>query len=93
MKSHYEIAVIGAGPAGLAAALEVAEAGVDVVLFDEQPGPGGQIYRAIENPAPAQAAILGEEYHRGRPLTEQLRSAPVDYLSGTTVWQVSAERE
>lgn len=93
MKSHYEIAVIGAGPAGLAAALEAADAGAVVALFDEQPGPGGQIYRAIENPAPAQAGILGEEYQRGRPLAAQLRAAPVDYLSGTTVWQVSAERE
>jgi NADPH-dependent 2,4-dienoyl-CoA reductase/sulfur reductase-like enzyme len=93
VKSHYEIAVIGAGPAGLAAALEAAEAGAEVALFDEQPGPGGQIYRAIENPAPAQTGILGEEYRQGRPLVEQLRGAPVDYLSGTTVWQVSAERE
>ncbi len=93
MKSHYEIAVVGAGPAGIAAALEAAEAGAEVALFDEQPGPGGQIYRAIENPAPARAGILGEEYQHGRPLAEKLRSAPLEYLSGTTVWQVSAERE
>ena len=35
------------GPAGLAAASLAARAGVNTVLFDENPGIGGQIYRGI----------------------------------------------
>ena len=43
-----DIAVIGAGPAGIAAATCAAEAGSRVVLVDEAPRPGGQIWRHIE---------------------------------------------
>jgi NADPH-dependent 2,4-dienoyl-CoA reductase/sulfur reductase-like enzyme len=39
------IAVVGAGPAGIAAAAVAAEAGSSVVLLDEAPAPGGQIWR------------------------------------------------
>ena len=40
--------MIGAGPAGLAAATLLAEQQTRVLLLDEQPAPGGQIYRNIE---------------------------------------------
>lgn len=40
-----EIAVIGAGPAGIAAALAASRAGAAVTLVDEYSRPGGQIYR------------------------------------------------
>ncbi len=40
------LVVVGAGPAGLAAAMAAAEAGVDVLLLDAAPAAGGQIWRA-----------------------------------------------
>ncbi|MGV3614042.1 MAG: FAD-dependent oxidoreductase [Fimbriimonas sp.] len=40
-----EIVIVGAGPAGLAAAHAAAERGADVVVIDENPVPGGQIWR------------------------------------------------
>ena len=47
------LAIIGAGPAGMAAAALAAELGVDTALIDEQASPGGQIYRGIERSRPA----------------------------------------
>ena len=38
-----DVAVVGAGPAGLAAAAAAAEAGADVLLVDEEPEPGGSL--------------------------------------------------
>ena len=46
MKRH-ELIVIGAGPAGLSAAIEAAKAGIDVVVFDENARPGGQLFKQI----------------------------------------------
>ena len=48
MKTHYSLVIIGAGPAGLSAAVIAANHGIDVALLDEQEAPGGQIYRAME---------------------------------------------
>ena len=42
---HADVAVIGAGPAGIAAASVIAEAGRQVVLIDESSTVGGQIWR------------------------------------------------
>ena len=42
-----DLAIVGAGPAGLAAAATAAELGLSVLMIDENPNVGGQIYRAI----------------------------------------------
>ncbi len=39
------LTIIGAGPAGIMAAHAAAEAGVDVIIIDDNPLPGGQYYR------------------------------------------------
>ncbi len=47
---HFEILVVGAGPAGLAAARRAAESGAAVAVLDDNPTPGGQIWRAGTEP-------------------------------------------
>jgi thioredoxin reductase len=44
---NTDITIIGAGPAGLAAAIESAKLGADVVLIDENSSPGGQLFKQI----------------------------------------------
>jgi len=41
----FDIIVVGAGPAGIAAAVRAAESGIRVGLLDDNPTPGGQIWR------------------------------------------------
>ena len=53
MKQHAEVLIIGAGPAGLGAALAAAKQGVQVVLIDDNPHAGGQIWRTGPASAPA----------------------------------------
>jgi sarcosine oxidase subunit alpha len=43
MHAHCDVLVVGAGPAGLAAALAAARTGARVILADEQPEPGGAL--------------------------------------------------
>jgi len=42
----FDVVVVGAGPAGLAAARRAAEVGANVAMVDDNPHPGGQIWRA-----------------------------------------------
>lgn len=45
---NYDVAIVGAGPAGMSAAIRLRELGASVVVIDEQPSPGGQIFRGVE---------------------------------------------
>ena len=44
---RYELIVVGAGPAGLSAAIEAAKTGLSVAVFDENKKPGGQLFKQI----------------------------------------------
>src|SRR4051794_7539457 len=53
----YEVVIVGAGPAGLAAARTASANGKRVAIVDDNPAPGGQIWRG-ENPAVAKAKLI-----------------------------------
>lgn len=93
LAASYDVAVIGAGPAGLAAASTCAKAGLATVLFDEQASAGGQIYRSITETAVSDKAILGKSYWRGSELVEAFRASGAQYVPGATVWSLTRERE
>jgi NADPH-dependent 2,4-dienoyl-CoA reductase/sulfur reductase-like enzyme len=46
MSEHFDILVVGAGPAGIAAAVSASALGKRVGLVDDNPAPGGQIWRS-----------------------------------------------
>jgi NADPH-dependent 2,4-dienoyl-CoA reductase/sulfur reductase-like enzyme len=52
----YDVVVVGAGPAGLAAACRAAECGRSVALLDDNPHPGGQIWRHTAGKPPKEMA-------------------------------------
>ena len=93
MKTEYQLLVVGAGPAGMAAASTAAEAGLQVALVDEQPRPGGQIYRNLDSGRLAGREFLGGDYLRGLPLLESFRRAQIDYFPGARVWYLDSNRE
>jgi NADPH-dependent 2,4-dienoyl-CoA reductase/sulfur reductase-like enzyme len=87
MNAVVDVTVIGLGPAGMAAASACAESGLRVAAIDEQPTPGGQIYRAIERNGDS-ASYLGEDYTSGLQLVRRFRAAPLTYLPEATVWHI-----
>ena len=87
----HDLIIIGAGPAGMAAALTAAKLGLKTALLDEQPRPGGQIYRNVTEAGPDKARILGEDYLHGRTLAGPLVDAGVDRHFATVVWDIAAD--
>ena len=90
---HYDIIVIGAGPAGMAAANTASQHGASVLVLDEQATPGGQIYRSIEANQSASRPELGETYLAGAPLAKAFRGSNIQYEPGATVWQLGQDRQ
>ncbi|MGA0597793.1 FAD-dependent oxidoreductase, partial [Enterovirga sp. CN4-39] len=82
--TSFDLAVIGAGPAGCAAAVAAAKAGARVVLFDEQEEAGGQIYRAPRT-AGGRAGVERE----GEALRSSLAASSVSARLGRRIWSVT----
>ena len=95
MNQTYDFVIIGAGPAGLAAALEAAKQKLSVLVLDEQPEAGGQIYRSISTTKhlrPETYSLLGPDYQVGQTLEHSFQQSGVDYIPGASVWQVEPDR-
>ncbi|MGP1615470.1 MAG: FAD-dependent oxidoreductase, partial [Pollutimonas bauzanensis] len=89
MTRQYDLVIIGAGPAGMNAAIRARGHGLSVLLVDEQPAPGGQIWRAVETVADTPTGmLLGEEYRAGSALARAFRNCGAEYQPGTQVWQI-----
>src|SRR3954466_7263795 len=81
---HVDVAVVGGGPAGMAAALAAARAGASVVLVDEYAAPGGQIWRRrFSEAADAAPRSLPPA---ARALCTELDRSEVTVLAGASVW-------
>ncbi|HET7036343.1 MAG TPA: FAD-dependent oxidoreductase [Thermomicrobiaceae bacterium] len=87
----FDVAIAGAGPAGIAAALAAAASGAHTVLIDEQPEPGGHLRWSIE-PAPAlREDPAGQPGFRvAAALRQELATSGVETRSATIAWGLFA---
>ncbi|WP_144122958.1 NAD(P)/FAD-dependent oxidoreductase [Catellatospora sichuanensis] len=89
MSNPTDVVVVGAGPAGLAAAATLGRHGARVTVVDEQQRPGGQIYRQ----PPTGHTRTGRRTEAGRALLAEAAAAPhLDWLPDTVAWGVFGTR-
>lgn len=87
MKKEVEILVIGAGPAGLSAAIEAAKNGAEVLVVDENEKPGGQLFKQIHK-------FFGSRRHKagvrgfdiGTELLEEVQELGVEVMLNTVAY-------
>lgn len=88
----WPVVVVGGGPAGIAAALEAARAGLRCAVIDEAPRLGGQIFR---QPPPdfrvGDERALGKPHRRGNLLRAEFDEVAdrIEVYSQTSVLSVS----
>jgi thioredoxin reductase len=85
---RVELAIVGAGPAGLAAGIQARELDVDTLVLDENAAPGGQIYRQPPLEFELRSTALGPTFARGRALLAAAESAGVAVRSQSVVWSL-----
>ena len=86
-----QVVVVGGGPAGMAAAVAAAEAGAHVLLVDDNPSLGGQIYRQYpEEFGTAAGDRLGLHDQRGDELLDQTRRnrSRIETWTDSRVWAI-----
>jgi len=81
-----DVVIVGAGPAGLAAASELAAHDVRVILLDEQQRPGGQIMRQPPKGYAVNGWMKGALYRGLHQLLDSIEDQPgIDWRFGATV--------
>lgn len=90
---RYDLLIIGAGPAGLSAAVEGAKRGMKTVVFDENAKPGGQLFKQIHK-------FFGSKEHKakirginiGKELLKEAQEVGVDVQLNATVIGIYPEK-
>ena len=91
---RYDMIVIGAGPAGLSAAIEAAKKGLKPIVFDENAKPGGQLFKQIHK-------FFGSKEHKakvrgfkiGQELLAEAEEYGVEVVLNATVVGLYPEKE
>ena len=74
----YDVLIVGAGPAGLAAAYRASNEGLRVAVVDDNPNAGGQIWRGEQKKSTSREA---------REWFERIRRATIEFVYGARVFQ------
>ncbi len=91
---RFDLIIVGAGPSGLSAAIEAAKRGMNVIVFDENEKPGGQLFKQIHK-------FFGSKEHRakirgfniGKQLLEEADEAGVKVVLNATVIGLYQDKE
>lgn len=81
----YDLIVIGAGPAGMSAAIKAASYGAKVAIIDENPSVGGKLLGQLHK-EPKKGWWYGREI--AREMEANLRQAGVTVFQGKEVWGI-----
>ena len=86
-----DLVVLGAGPAGVAAANVASKEGAEVVIIDENSSAGGQIYRAPPKEYQPQNSFKSDEFREGEKQRNILENSNITALFKHRVWSVSSD--
>ena len=79
-----DIAIVGAGPAGLAAATEITRHGGSAVVLDEAPIPGGRLPGQIHR-QPGRAAKARQQWSNGAERAAELTASATLATPASTI--------
>ncbi len=85
MTRRYDLAIVGAGPAGLSAGALAPAYRMRTVVFDEMHTPGGQIHRGLVSSPLVDRSVFGDDDGQGAALVERFRRGGATHVAGAAV--------
>jgi len=89
VENRFEVVIVGMGPAGMSAAIELCKFGISPCILDENPAPGGQIYRQLADAFSTQnRAFMGIKQQKGKKLVAEFLGLrdKIQIMNQTQVW-------
>ena len=93
-----DLLVVGAGPAGMSAAVEAAKLGKVPIVVDNRPEPGGNIYAYLDSNRqyrPDRMPVFGPDYAKGANLLDAFLDATaakqIIYHPKTRLWRIDPD--
>ncbi len=80
-----DVLIIGAGPAGIAAAIEARRAGASVIVADERAKAGGQYYKQLDVKG-SDVAPPDPQHAKGAQLIAEAVALGVEFRHDITIW-------
>jgi NADPH-dependent 2,4-dienoyl-CoA reductase/sulfur reductase-like enzyme len=86
MIADVELVVVGAGPAGMEAAVTASELGMDVALVDLSPGLGGQYFQQF--PPDFQSNQVSTAQNKAYQFIQRVKDSKIRFFNNTLVWGI-----
>lgn len=93
-----ELLIVGAGPAGMSAAIEAVKHSVHPIVVDNRPEPGGNIYAFLasnKRKHPERMEIFGPDYAKGGALIDAflayVKEGRATYHASTRLWRIEPD--
>lgn len=94
MTDSFDLIVIGAGPAGISAALVASNEGLRVAVVEEHFSPGGQVWRGAEGPAARMWRKLpGVTARKASRFLTRFRHSGIRLFSQSRAWEITSSGE
>ena len=75
----------------MSATLEMRKRGLEVLVLDRQPEPGGQVWRDAGSVSDEQVRFFGSEYEEGRGVVRAFEQSGAEFMGGAHVWHILPE--
>lgn len=88
----YDIVIVGSGPAGIQASVNLQGNGLKIALLDDASTLGGHIYKEVEKNS-TKTDFFEKDYLKGFDLVKQINLNEISYRNNCYVWNINSKLE